>query len=102
MPRRARLDAPGTLHHVMVRGIERRREKGEKGIYTDKELKVTKVNKVQEIVQSELKFKVTKVEEKKRKFRTQINTDAHGSAGKRSFWSGGKFSGLVFFGLIYD
>ena len=25
MPRRARLDAPGTLHHVMVRGIDRRR-----------------------------------------------------------------------------
>ena len=25
MPRRARLDAPGTLHHVMVRGIEGRR-----------------------------------------------------------------------------
>jgi hypothetical protein len=25
MPRKARLDAPGTLHHVMVRGIERRR-----------------------------------------------------------------------------
>ncbi len=25
MPRRARLDAPGTLHHVMVRGIGRRR-----------------------------------------------------------------------------
>ena len=25
MPRRARLDAPGTLHHVMVRGIERRK-----------------------------------------------------------------------------
>ena len=25
MPRRARLDIPGTLHHVMVRGIERRR-----------------------------------------------------------------------------
>ncbi len=24
MPRRARLDAPGTLHHVMIRGIERR------------------------------------------------------------------------------
>ena len=24
MPRGARLDAPGTLHHVMVRGIERR------------------------------------------------------------------------------
>ena len=25
MPRRARLYAPGTLHHVIVRGIERRR-----------------------------------------------------------------------------
>jgi len=25
MPRRARLDAPGTLHHVMVRGINKRR-----------------------------------------------------------------------------
>ena len=25
MPRRARLDAPGTLHHVMVRGIDKRR-----------------------------------------------------------------------------
>ena len=24
MPRHARLDAPGTLHHVIVRGIERR------------------------------------------------------------------------------
>ena len=24
MPRGARLDAPGTLHHIMVRGIERR------------------------------------------------------------------------------
>jgi len=24
MPRQARLDAPGTLHHVIVRGIERR------------------------------------------------------------------------------
>ena len=24
MPRRARLDAPGTLHHIIVRGIERR------------------------------------------------------------------------------
>ncbi len=24
MPRGARLDAPGTLHHVMVRGIEKR------------------------------------------------------------------------------
>jgi len=22
MPRQARLDAPGTLHHVMIRGIE--------------------------------------------------------------------------------
>ena len=25
MPRRARLDAPGTLHHVMIRGIDKRR-----------------------------------------------------------------------------
>ena len=25
MPRQARLDAPGTLHHVMIRGIEQRR-----------------------------------------------------------------------------
>ncbi len=25
MPRRANLDTPGTLHHVMVRGIEMRR-----------------------------------------------------------------------------
>jgi hypothetical protein len=25
MPRGARLDAPGTLHHLMVRGIERKR-----------------------------------------------------------------------------
>jgi len=24
MPRRSRLDAAGTLHHVMIRGIERR------------------------------------------------------------------------------
>jgi hypothetical protein len=23
MPRQARLDAPGTLHHVMIRGIEK-------------------------------------------------------------------------------
>ena len=25
MPRQARLDSPGTLHHVMIRGIEARR-----------------------------------------------------------------------------
>ena len=25
MPRRARLDAPGTLHHVIIRGIEKRK-----------------------------------------------------------------------------
>jgi len=25
MPRQARLDSPGTLHHVLIRGIERRR-----------------------------------------------------------------------------
>ena len=25
MPRLARLDAPGVLHHIMIRGIERRK-----------------------------------------------------------------------------
>jgi len=25
MPRQARLDAPGVLHHIMIRGIERRK-----------------------------------------------------------------------------
>ncbi|MFV9644719.1 MAG: hypothetical protein ACNYWU_02740 [Desulfobacterales bacterium] len=25
MPRQARLDAPGTLHHVIIRGIERKK-----------------------------------------------------------------------------
>ena len=25
MPRRARIDAPGALHHIIVRGIERRK-----------------------------------------------------------------------------
>jgi REP element-mobilizing transposase RayT len=25
MPRKARIDAPGTVHHIIVRGIERRR-----------------------------------------------------------------------------
>jgi putative transposase len=25
MPRQARIDAPGALHHIMVRGIERRK-----------------------------------------------------------------------------
>jgi len=25
MPRLARLDAPGVIHHVMIRGIERRK-----------------------------------------------------------------------------
>jgi REP element-mobilizing transposase RayT len=25
MPRSARLDAPGILHHIMIRGIERRK-----------------------------------------------------------------------------
>ncbi len=45
MAREARLDAPGTLHHVMVRGIERRRivdkEADEKtrGAYTVRERK---------------------------------------------------------------
>jgi len=26
MPRKARIDAPGALHHVIIRGIERRSE----------------------------------------------------------------------------
>ena len=34
MPRQARLDAPGTLHHVMVRGIE-----GAKIFYDDEDRK---------------------------------------------------------------
>jgi REP element-mobilizing transposase RayT len=25
MPRKARIDAPGALHHIIIRGIERRR-----------------------------------------------------------------------------
>jgi hypothetical protein len=25
MPRKSRIDAPGALHHIMVRGIERRK-----------------------------------------------------------------------------
>jgi len=32
MPRRAKLDAPGTLHHVIVRGIERRKIVNDKKI----------------------------------------------------------------------
>ncbi len=36
MPRQARLDAPGTLHHVMVRGIEKRRivdDRADRGVF---------------------------------------------------------------------
>ena len=39
MPRQARLDAPGTLHHVMVRGIERCpifREETDRGEFVDR------------------------------------------------------------------
>ena len=32
MPRKARIDAPGALHQVIVRGIERRKIFVEKGI----------------------------------------------------------------------
>jgi len=32
MPRQPRLDVPGTLHHVIIRGIERRRIGFEKKI----------------------------------------------------------------------
>ena len=35
MPRGPRLDAPGVLHHVMARGIERRRIFIEEGDYQD-------------------------------------------------------------------
>ena len=45
MPRRARLDAPGTLHHVMIRGIEG------KGIFRntqDREHSVTRLGDLSE------------------------------------------------------
>ena len=43
MPRQARLDAPGTLHHVIVRGIERRR------IVDDEQDRTTFVSKLGEL-----------------------------------------------------
>jgi putative transposase len=46
MPRQARLDAPGTLHHVIVRGIEKRR------IVDDDEDRVRFVGRLAEIVQA--------------------------------------------------
>lgn len=43
MPRKARLDAPGTLHHVIVRGIERRRIVDNK---TDRQDFVSRMGKI--------------------------------------------------------
>jgi REP element-mobilizing transposase RayT len=43
MPRRARLDAPGTLHHVIVRGIEKRK------IVDDDQDRVTFIEKLGEL-----------------------------------------------------
>ena len=31
MPRQSRIDAPGALHHIICRGIERRRVDSERG-----------------------------------------------------------------------
>ena len=39
MPRQARLDAPGTLHHVIVRGIEKGRivdDRGDRGNFVSR------------------------------------------------------------------
>jgi putative transposase len=46
MPRQARLDAPGTLHHVIVRGIEKRR------IVDDEEDRARFVDRLVDIVQA--------------------------------------------------
>jgi putative transposase len=44
MPRQARLDAPGTLHHVMIRGIER------KSIFRDQEDREDFLSRVKNLV----------------------------------------------------
>jgi len=39
MPRQARLDAPGTLHHVIIRGIEKRKivdDKKDQNIFVER------------------------------------------------------------------
>ena len=46
MPRQARLDAPGTLHHVIVRGIEKRQ------IVDDEEDRTRFIDRLAEIVQA--------------------------------------------------
>ncbi|MBU1207877.1 MAG: hypothetical protein KKH04_13265 [Proteobacteria bacterium] len=43
MPRRARLDAPGTLHHVMIRGIEG------KGIFRDTQDRKDSVTRLEDL-----------------------------------------------------
>ena len=45
MPRKARLDVPGTLHHVMVRGIEGR------NIFQDEEDRKAFVNRMGNLVE---------------------------------------------------
>ena len=44
MARQARLDAPGTLHHIMIRGIEGRE------IFTDDEDRVAFVSRLGNVV----------------------------------------------------
>jgi len=42
MPRKARIDAPGALHHIIVRGIERRKIFIQKGIQEGKRPELTR------------------------------------------------------------
>ena len=51
MPRQARLDAPGTLHHVIVRGIEKRRIVDD---FADRKNFVTRLGKLAEITQTSI------------------------------------------------
>jgi putative transposase len=44
MPRKARMDAPGALHHIIIRGIERRR------IFSDDQDRDTFINRLGAIV----------------------------------------------------
>ncbi len=47
MPRSARLDAPGVLHHVMGRGIEKRK------IFRDDQDRVDFINRMGELVKED-------------------------------------------------
>ncbi|GBE02171.1 MAG TPA: hypothetical protein ENH01_07125 [Nitrospirae bacterium] len=46
-PRQARLDAPGTLHHIIIRGIERRRIVDDK---RDRENFVSRIGSIVSVV----------------------------------------------------